>query len=209
MRIPLSVKKRLANATFKIHSKSAGNGQCVLIDDGLLLTAAHCVDWNCLTMANSGEYHLAKVNARGSAFVANVCAIEPCSDTAVLGCPDNEIFHREAQVFQELCDGIAPVKLSQDTPKPFERFPVWTLTHHGAWISGMALYGIAESQFSFETLCEVPDGTSGGPIVNCRGELVGVVSYGTTRPANKKFTSSAGFLPLALPGWVFARLRTA
>ncbi len=39
--------KLVAGATFKFHTKKGGNGQCILVEGGFIITAAHCVNWDC------------------------------------------------------------------------------------------------------------------------------------------------------------------
>jgi S1-C subfamily serine protease len=74
-------------------------------------------------------------------------------------------------------------------------------------VSGTATFNGGNSTFGYTTAVEITNGTSGGPIVNETGELVGVVSQGTNTGDNGKFTSSAGLLLFALPAWVVERVK--
>jgi len=197
MTIASDVAKQVSSATFKIHSM-AGNGQCVLIKGGFILTAAHCVNWNCQTMTTAADYFLNQITTPKGCIVASALAVEPVSDIAVLGCPDYQVFEEESLGFGKICECAPSVKLLRKTPTIGASFAVWVLTHFGTWIAGTATYCGGASTFGYRTQTEIPSGTSGGPIVNDAGELVGVVSQGTNH-------SSAGLLSLALPAWVIAR----
>jgi hypothetical protein len=205
MNISSDVKKRVAGATFKIHTKERGNGQCVLVDGGLIITAAHCVDWDCSGRMAQGEFYLSNITTGSGDLLADTVAVEPVSDIAVLGCPDNQSFPDESDAFDELCERIAPVKLLKRTPKAFKPFPVWIRTHFKNWVAGNATYYGSNSTFAYKTESEILCGTSGGPIVNHAGELVGVVSHGPISRSQGKYVSAAGLLPLALPAWIIAR----
>jgi hypothetical protein len=205
MNISTGVKKLVAGATFKIPTKERGNGQCVLVEGGFIITAAHCVDWDCTSlMAVWGDYYN-KIKTGSGDLTTGTLAVEPVSDIAVLGCPDDNRLPDEALAFEDWCAHIVPVKLLRRTPKARVPFPVWIRTHVETWVAGTATYsGWSYSTFSYTTDSEIPSGTSGGPIVNHAGELVGVVSHGTNC-CKGKYYSGAGLLSLALPTWVIAR----
>jgi S1-C subfamily serine protease len=206
--IPSKIKKLVAGATFKIQTRERGSGQCILIVGGLIITAAHCVDMDCTgRMALAGKFYWSKIQTDGGDLIATTRAVEPVSDIAVLGSPDPaDLPETEAFAFEEWSEHIAPVKLLRKIPKERQPFPVWIRTHHKTWVVGTAYYG-GNSTFAYTTDIEIRGGTSGGPIVNREGELVGVVSHGTTTCVKGRFYSAAGLLPLALPVWVIARTR--
>jgi S1-C subfamily serine protease len=206
MDIPSAVEKMVADATFTIHTEKDGPGQCVLVEGRLILTAAHCVEWDCEGGMTLGDWHLSKIQTGTGDFTASVLAVEPVSDIAVLGCPDGQEFSEKEAAFDELCRSITPVKLLQHAPEIDKRFPVWIRTHLKTWVAGTATYYGSNSTFSYETDSLILPGTSGGPIVNHEGDLVGVVSHGPEQAREGKCGASAGLLPLALPVWVIARI---
>ncbi len=208
--IPAEIKKLVSQATFTIRTKKGGNGQSVLIEGSLIITAAHCLDWNCTGMMTLGERYLERIATGHGDLIANTLAVEPVTDCAVLGCPDNQTFYAEAQAFDDFCERITPLTLHRRPLIPFKPFPVWIRTHLRTWVSGTATYyGGDCGTFAYQTDIEILSGTSGGPIVNHAGELVGVVSNGTNSSDGRgKYDSAAPLLSLALPAWVLQRATT-
>ena len=204
MNISSGVKKLVAGATFKIHAKKRGNGQCVLVEGGLIITAGHCVDWDCTGGMAMGEFYLSKIRTGSGDLIASTLAVEPVSDIAVLGAPDDQDMPDEFLAFDEFVEGIPAVTLQRLPPKVRTPFPVWIRTHRKTWVAGEATY-YCGSRFAYRTDSEIRGGTSGDPIVNDAGELVGVVSHGTTSRVQGQYTSAAPLLLLALPAWIIAR----
>ncbi len=207
MKISTSAQEFVSRATFKIQSKERGCGQCVLIEDGLIITASHCVDWSNDGGMTLGDHFLSKITTDAGILTAGISAVEPVSDIAILESPDCQTFYEESVAFDDYFESIKPVKLCVVIPNRFKSFPVWVWTHLNNWVAGEANFYDANSTFGYKTDVEITGGTSGGPIVNENGELVGVVSQGTTTEENGKFYSSAALLPLALPTWVIARVK--
>ncbi len=208
MIISEEIKKLVAGATFKIHSRDRGKGLCVLIEGDLVITASHCANWDSTgNMVTNGEGYLNNIKTKVGDFLATTLAVEAVSDIAVLGSPDPQNYYYESVAFDESCEPVIPVKLLKNIPnlKLGERFPVWVWTHRESWVAGTATYFLGNSTFSFDTESEIPNGSSGGPVVNHAGELIGIVSHCTSAPSQGIFTSAAGFLPMALPAWVIAR----
>jgi hypothetical protein len=202
--IPSGVKKLVAGATFKIHTKERRNGQCVLVEGGLIITAAHCIEWDCTIRMAVGGVYLSTIRTGSGDLIVSTLAVEPVSDIAVLGCPDDQDMPKEVFAYDEFVEGISPVKLQRLPPKVRTPFPVWIRTHLKSWVAGEATY-YCGSRFTYRTDSEIPSGTSGGPIVNVDGELVGVVSHGTTSRVLGQYTSAAPLSSLALPVWIIAR----
>ncbi len=208
-RLGKNMQERVAAATLPIGRRS-GHGQCVLVEGGRILTAAHCLHYPhensvsyFFTGLAMGDRLTNKVYGDKGLLLAEVLSFDPISDIAALGSYDS---YKEQIAFDDFLDRVQPVKLLRDRPEPFKAFPVWILTNTKQWVDGMATYYSGRG-FAFETKTEIPSGTSGGPIVNKRGELVGVVSHGATSPAKTGlYTSSAPLMPLALPAWLLSSI---
>jgi hypothetical protein len=159
-------------------------------------------------MMAMGEYCLETITTPHGDVIANTVAVEPVSDLAVLGCPDDQVLFAEAEVFDAFCERITPLRLHRRPLIPFKPFPVWIRTHLKTWVPATATYHRSNAQFSYRTTSKIIGGTSGGPIVNRAGELVGIVSHSTERPVAGEYCAAAPLLSLALPAWVLQRAIT-
>jgi S1-C subfamily serine protease len=84
MTLSEETRKRVEKATVRLTKKS---GQGVIVPDGLILTAAHCIEWCCEGGMVLGDFFLEEIEFGGQKIVAQVYAVEPVSDIAVLGRP--------------------------------------------------------------------------------------------------------------------------
>ncbi len=153
---------------------------------------------------------------RGRRFKADVYAVEPIADIAVLGVPDTQTFE-DAMDFQGYLETVAPVPIcTKDFPlqKPF---PVHIRTHTGHWVCGLAQQcQINASVLVVEAEEDIRGGTSGGPVVTRNGHLLGVVSaaggsQGSSREVTLPrlhLTAPAFLVRLMLdPEWEVRRIR--
>ena len=58
------------------------------------------------------------VTKNGKQFLADIIAVDPVSDIAVLGAPDNQDFGEHADAFEEWTESTAPVPLVLMPPPP-------------------------------------------------------------------------------------------
>jgi hypothetical protein len=127
-----------------------------------------------------GDRFIQKIRtASGKELIVSPCAVEPVSDIAVLRAPDGEESLEESNAFDEFCENTLPISLSSDPHDFGVWFPISVLSHHGNWINGRAAQFRCDGQaqsLCIETGEPVICGTSGGPIINEKGELVGMVS---------------------------------
>ena len=132
--------------------------------------------------------------------------MEPVKDIAVLGLPVHDEYEEEQIAFEEFCDDTNPVPLCRSDFEFGETFPVHIYTHKGRWVTGDAksFGGVSLSVVADE---QIEGGTSGGPIINDSGELVGIVSWFTeTGEGLPKSQGSAPYPALALPVWICRRI---
>jgi hypothetical protein len=197
----------VAAATFPLGPKEHW-GQCVVVEGGHCITAAHCLNYpeesvkRFFTLLVLGECMLNRVWDDQCKILAAPLAIEPLSDVAVLGSPDYAALYDEAAAYDDFCERVQPVKLLRDIPERRKEFAVWIRTHRGGWLEGAATY-YNGGRFAYTTKTAIECGTSGGPIVNKRGELVGVVSHGGSKPFGGGLCrSTAPLIPMALPAWL-------
>lgn len=191
-------------------------GQGVLIPGGFVLTATHCIEWDGDAGMALGEHYLEPVlTSVGSRFNLEPAAADPIADIAVLVAPDNQQFGDDCEAFEAWIDSVDPVPLSRAferwcSPVPVvgaeQSFIVHCLTHAGGWVHGKATrrYIKPHGPRAWVTFEEpIRSGTSGGPIVDDAGLLVGIVSF-----SNEVSTGSCdGAQPVAayaLPAWVLA-----
>jgi hypothetical protein len=199
------VKKAIVAATLEIHTRERGKGLCVLIEGGLLLTAAHCTDFDCKGRMALGYYSLHKLSSGNRNLKAVILAVEPVSDIAVLGSPDEQALPDEAAALEEFSYQVVPVRLQRTPPKTGVAFPIWIRTHKRAWVRGVGRY-FGSRTFCYETRTKIDCGTSGGPILNNAGKLLGVVSHGVEKPCRGVYQAAAPLACMALPAWVLRQL---
>jgi S1-C subfamily serine protease len=185
-------------------------GQGVLVPGGFILTAAHCVDWDGHGGMALGDHMLESVETKdGKRFRLSVAAVEPCADIAVLECADNQMFYDDADAFESWVEQVAPVPVRDSLLAPDEPILIHVLTHDRGWVGGRATkHGLRQvGRVAIETIDPIEGGTSGGPVVDADGALVGVVSW-TAEGSG----AEGGAIPLAchaLPAWVLAAIREA
>jgi hypothetical protein len=204
-------KGRVAAATVRL---TGTGGQGVLVTGGFVLTAAHCINWDGRGGMALGDHYLEPVRARDrTQFRLSPLAVEPVADMAVLGAPDNQVFPDDDDAFQEWCERTAAVPLSTRTLDVDESLGVHIRTHQGKWITGtLTRHGIPNTPPSgvvwLEADSPVRSGTSGGPVVDGAGRLVGVISWSGEGGSGK----CQGMIPvahLALPRWVVDQIAAA
>jgi Trypsin-like peptidase domain len=203
-------RARTQAATVQLPTKG---GQGVLVPGGFVLTAAHCVEWSQHGGMALGDHYLEKITTQdGTTFALEVCAVEPVSDIAVLGGADGQSFYDDAEAFEAWCEETAPVPVCS---ADFERevaVPVHILTHTGTWVRGRATrYGFAnegpDACVYFTVEQGIVGGTSGGPVIDDTGRLVGIVSEGEGTDDEPGLDGSMARPHLALPGWIWRRIK--
>jgi hypothetical protein len=191
-------------------------GQGVLVSGNLIVTAAHCVDFSCEGEMVLGEWYIEEIETTLGRLKVCPLAIGPVSDIAVLGALDGQEFPDEQEKFEQFCWLVKPVSICTKDPELqenmlYDEFPVYVHTHKRVWIEAKArLWGLQRNMVWIDTDQQIEGGTSGGPVVNAAGELVGVISNAST--ITEALPKSTGRIPrphLTLPVWVWQQISTA
>jgi Trypsin len=202
------IYSRAANATVQ-----CAWGQGVYVGNGFLITAAHCFSYDRnmgAKIARGQQVRCVILTAQGERMYVTPVFIETYSDIAVLGPLNGQTFPKKLTAgYEDFCVMTGPVPLCRWRISEFPaKFRVHIRTHKKTWIQGETNYcGTLTkdlTQLSFSTAEAIKAGTSGGPIINDEGELVGVVSV-----SHDLECETLGLCPFpkwTLPAWIYRRI---
>ena len=143
----------------------------------LILTAAHCIEFNTEGGMVLGDYHLEEVETHMGNFRVSPIFIEPLSDIAVLAEADNQEFGEDADAFWTFCDSTNGAVLCRERIRARKPFSVRIRNRDGEWVGGTAKkFDEWSHNICVDTSVQIHGGASGGPILTESGELVGIVS---------------------------------
>ncbi|MDZ7759930.1 MAG: serine protease [Desulfovermiculus sp.] len=193
--------EHIKRATIKTSGKQ---GQGVYVGSNLFLTAAHCVNFETSGSMALGDYFIEEIEIQGETFRVAPLAVEPISDVAVLGPLDEQEFPDDVDRLEEFCENLDPVLISDFEPEIFKEMNVYVFSHEDKIISGKGqVCTPGSSKMFIEAEEEIKGGTSGGPIVDESGRLVGIVSNSSTGTESSEVHPRPN---LALPVWVWRKL---
>lgn len=211
-------RKRVEAATVRLVGRG---GQGVAVRGGIVLTGTHCIDWSGTGAMALGDHFIEEVvTPGGDTLRLGPVFADPVADIAALAALDNQTFASDAEAFEGWSNSIEPLGISDaferwcaPPPRLFDEqsFSVHCLKHTGSWVTGEAKRLVFEDlgPRAWMVMSEpIKGGTSGGPIVDDNGDLVGVMSQTVEVEAGP----SDGAQPIAayaLPIWLTARIRRA
>ena len=170
-----TIKKQIADATVTLIAKGEPNGRGVLVAGGMILTAAHCIEYSAEEMPGGNEPVLQQIKRDGKLFRLATRSVEQVADVALLCSTDGQqgALEEDAVAYERFCESVTAVTVCTSSVQE-EPFAVFVLTHQGNWLEGTARP--RKWMLSVEFIGKVPTGTSGSPIVNLKGEIVGLIS---------------------------------
>ena len=217
-----ATRKIVERATVRIGERTK-HAQGVLVAGPLVLTAAHCVTWDARGRMALGELVIEMVRKGRNRFRMEVLAAEPVADIAILGPVDDQQpeLIDDYDAFQAWADRTTPLRVAPWDPPPWRpalgpggevirpaaeqlvvRLAVHLRTVKSIWIDGHVVQRLGGRvrwpMVGLEMAGAIPSGTSGGPIVDDEGQLVGVVSSSAKCP----------ILSRALPRWAWSHIVT-
>jgi len=202
-----SIRTLIEKATVKVTAKIA---QGVLIEGNMILTAAHCIDWDCDGNMAGGmqEWEFVhQIVTAESTLKAIPFTVEAVSDVALLGPLDAQECPEEAERFEDFCEHTKPVPLFTGEIVLFEPIPIFIYTHKGKWLTGNAILCQRNGcTLVLKTDEPIEGGTSGSPVVNEHGELLGIVSRGGPTKQDEAYSGTAPRPHLALPVWAVYKI---
>jgi V8-like Glu-specific endopeptidase len=199
-------------ATVALQNKG---GQGVLVNGNLILTAAHCVTFSLEGSMTQGDHYIEEIKTKdGAVLKVAPIAIEPLSDIAALGALDEQEFSDDVETFEAFCEQTKGIPVFKGTLQFKDSLKVYVHTHKGGWLAGKVTnysHNLPH-RLCIKTEGLIEGGTSGGPIINEQGELVGIVSTYYTSERTSEPTSDSGLTPrplLTLPSWVCRQIESA
>jgi len=220
----VDIQKRVSSAVVQITREGKKGrrrvfqrvGQGVCVPGNFVLTVAHALDWHMLTGGyrrnemTLGDHYTALVTTRdGERHEAEIDAVEPRSDLAVLGSPvpiQSSQSREDRPIPKEFLQRAPAVPLWEGVWPLGDQMQVYLLSAEGKWFpatatrryppnglpkGGMMNVELVDDQVTF--------GDSGGPVVDGAGQLFGLVSDGTK-------DVSVAIPHFALPCWVRDRI---
>ena len=195
MRIELKIQKAIEEAIITLPNK----GGCgVLVNGNIIVTAAHCVQINLSGEMAILDQSLDTIDTRHQGTIkAKILFVELVNDIALLGAADYQDSYSDCEKYKEYCNHTKAIQICSDdfeTQKEYEAY----VSYRGKLIKIKHQKMNAKAQRHwFESEEIIEPGMSGSPIVNPKGELIGVLSHSSsdTDNINGKFSLITTTLP--------------
>ena len=124
---------------------------------------------------------------------------DPISDLAILGPPDDQELSEQCEAYEAFLESLTPLPIAEAG----EAGEAFFLSLENQWFSGHfdRIHGGSMCLSKLEGAIRL--GMSGSPILNARGEAIGVVNLTDNKPGSESYVWQT---PLFrnLPGWMLA-----
>jgi hypothetical protein len=203
-----------------------GRGFVVESDrERFVITAGHCLPNLPPSMSGMHTYEQTYANLIGiigeePSLWAECVFVDPVSDLAVLGAPDNQEVYEEWLAYKDMIDAATPLSIgglrlsrssvvlsSGETEtilrKPQADCSAWLLSLDGEWFR-CSITGLGRSLWISGATADIVGGMSGSPILNDDGEAIGVVCVSSSADKDRGGGPNP-FLARNLPGWLIEK----
>ena len=167
-----------------------------------VITAAHCLPdlptphpW----ASDTRVFRLLAPLGEKRKIVTECLFVDPVSDIAVLGSPDNQKLSNEADAYEALIKTTAALPIGCLAPKMFAELAGWILSLDGKWLRCVVSYHNDSGLWVVDVAQVIVGGMSGSPILAENGSAIGVMSCSN---AGGKEGGPNPRLSHHLPGWL-------
>ena len=211
--------KRAAQEQARCAVVTVGGGRGFVVEGPrgrLVITAAHCLPFFRRARVfldfdqRTYPWLLGRLGEGAPAAWAECFFVDPISDIAVLGSPDNQTFDAESAAYDDLVEACAALSIA-DTAEDAFTFdhdgpgqPAWLLDRDtGEWVR-CKIGHVGGPLWVSRATNGIKGGMSGSPILDASGSAVGVVSCSSGSDAPDSQTEGGPNPRLAyhLPGWL-------
>ena len=206
-----SLFSKLESGLVRIYTPdSEWNGTGFAVAGEFIITCAHVLAW----IPDAGNLdvpythvQLGSVTGTTPQCVGRLIFYDSCNGVAIIASPDEQDFAKEAEKYDALCSELKAVKVRGEYVKPRVALDALVRNCDGKWLNVKATKGAVEPS-SLNLIMEnvderTPAGTSGSPVFDTRGRVIGVLKVGVETSGE----AVAASVPDNFPLWLARRLK--